>query len=125
MRTTSTTLRTAAYAFAAFVFLTGCGTLADAVNWPAVVQCGSRAADDLFPTVSRVLLDDSGPEMSQRAQSSLEDMAREHGPSVVACLVDRIVSGWAHPMAAQTPERIDNIKRARGWQRMTGTVVEP
>lgn len=103
----------------------GCGTLADAVTWPEIVQCGSTAADDLFPTVSTILLDDSGPTMSERAKSSLEDMARKHGPDIVACLVDGIVSDWTNPMAAQTPERMDNIKRARGWQAMTGTEVKP
>lgn len=101
---------------------TACDTL-PRVTWPEVVQCGSTAADDLFPAVNTILLDDSGPEMSLRAKSGLEDMARKHGPEVVSCLVDRIVSRWTNPMATQTPERTDSIKRARGWQKETGVEV--
>ncbi len=43
--------------FLLVAFAPGCDAI-PGVDWPDVVHCGSRAADDLFPTVSGVLLDD-------------------------------------------------------------------
>lgn len=120
------------YTLATLVFLATCGapllgacsTLADVV-WPQAVTCGSEVADDLFPAVSVILLQDRGSEtMSAGAASKLEDMAREHTPKVVACLVEGILKNWVHPGAAQTPDRVAAVKRARGWQADVGTVVE-
>lgn len=106
----------------AWLPLAGCDTI-PGVQWPDVVHCGSRAADDLFPEVSTILLDDVGETMSPMAKRSLEDLALDHGADVVACLVDRLVQRWSAPGAVVTPRRSEAVARALAWQHETGTVV--
>lgn len=65
------------------------------VAWPKLVQC-SPSADTLLDTVSRILLDQGQPgeTLSDQAQRELEDLARQHGPATIACLVQKVVDGF-------------------------------
>lgn len=120
------------YTLALLVFFTSCfGSLAagcdtlggPGVTWPDAVHCGSRAAGDLLPEVSTIILDDSGDTMSERAKSGLEGLALEHGAGVVACLVDKLVQRWTSPASTPSPARVAAVARAQGWQEEVGTEV--
>lgn len=60
--------------------------------WPRVVECGPTV-DQLLPTVSAIVLDQGQPgeTFTDQAQRELEELARQHGPATVACLVQRVV----------------------------------
>lgn len=107
-----------------FLILSACGSL-PGVEWPDVVQCGSREADDLLPEVSTILLDDVGTTLGPVGKHRLEQLAIDHGAGVVACLVDRLVQRWTAPGATTSPERSDAVQRAQAWQTETGTQIEP
>lgn len=123
-QTHAITTITAAIVFLVVAFTPACDTI-PGVDWPSIVHCGSRAADDLFPDVSALLLGGSGDTMSPSAKRGLDDMAIEHGAGVVACLVDRLVQRWIAPGATTSPERSAAVIRAQAWQQEVGTEVQP
>jgi hypothetical protein len=120
-----------ASALAAPALLTGCGTLADTpdgspVDWPDVVKCGP-SVPDLVGTVSRVLLGSGGPsdvQIPERAHDELEDLARQHGPATVACLVDLLVRQWTAPGASRSPDRAGAAARGTDFLDDVGTHVD-
>lgn len=77
------------------------------VNWPKVLECGTSVSN-IVGTVSRILLADGTPDMhtlTAAGESALNDLAREYGPGVVACVVKELVHDWTSPGAAQSPLR--------------------
>ncbi len=123
-RISATITAAIAATFLLVAFAPGCDAI-PGVDWPTALHCGSRAADDLFPTVSGILLDGSGDSMSERGKRGLEDLALEHGADIVACLVDRLIQRWTAPGATTSPERSEAVTRAQAWQVDVGTEVQP
>lgn len=99
------TLRTLAV-FVAMLVLAPCigcsSTNRPQVQWPAVASCLQVTPDEVFATVQAVLLSDGTEQstLSDRAVTQLEDLAVTHGPSAIACLVDRAVAALSAPTSA-------------------------
>lgn len=110
--------------------LSGCGLLnggetpnGTPVTWPDVVECGPDVPD-LVSTVSRVLLDGSGLDIDADDRGTLEDLAAEHGPKTILCLVDLLVNReWSRPGASQSPKRLQAVSRGRDFINETGARV--
>lgn len=108
-----------------------CGPLGGGpVAWPKVAQC-APGIDDLLPTVTELVMDQGQPgeQFTDRALTGLEDLAREHGPDAVACLVksvvdaflaqdtDRMAAGYKpDPASAAAAKRGEAFLAARGVQ---------
>jgi hypothetical protein len=79
-----------------FVLLMSCGgSSPPRVDWPAVAQCAAIPKDELFGSVQAVLLD-----RTTDPTAELERLAGQHGPHVIACLVDQAVQNFAAMAAA-------------------------
>lgn len=93
------------------------------INWPGLVEC-APGISDLVGVVSRILLG-AGPadqtELGTRGKRELEDLARTHGASTVACVIERVVSDWTAPGAAQEPLRLAAAARGRAFLSDVGT----
>jgi hypothetical protein len=104
------------------LLLTACGPHGP-INWPGLFQC-APGISDLVGVVSRILIAD-GPadqtDMSTRGKRELEDLARTHGPSTVACVVERVVRDWNAPGAAQEPLRLAAAARGQAFLDQVGT----
>jgi hypothetical protein len=104
---------------------TGCDpTTWKDVVWPQTVTCGTQQAGPVIDTVSTILLQDVDP------ADSLEELAREHGPELVACLVEQVVRGFmaqdADRMAAKykpDPARVAAAERGRAFLASKGVEV--
>jgi hypothetical protein len=117
------------------------------VAWPSVAACAEPARDDLMLAVRGVLVDPQDGDSSRidkRAVEQLEELARAHGPSTIACLVDAAVQGFdraapagGRPPIGMVPEypgpdtvrglTDDELAAARGrdfLQRIAGTRIE-
>lgn len=104
--------------------LYSCGPLSR-VDWPKVATCGAPAGDEIIGTVSRVLLQDGhSPSLGDAARGELEDLAREHGPKLIACLVHELVDAWTSPGAAYEPTRAAGAARGQGFLDAVGTTIE-
>jgi len=93
------------------------------INWPGLVNC-APGVSDLVGVVSRILLA-AGPadqtSIGDRAKQQLEDLAREHGANVVSCVVQRVISDWNAPGAAQEPLRMAAAARGKDFLRVVGS----
>lgn len=116
----------------ALLALCACGLLGGApgsdatLDWPDVAKCGP-SVPDLVATVSRVLLADGGPgdtQITDRARGELEGLAREHGPDMIACLVDLLVRRWTAPGASANPDRAGASARGVDFLSDVGTRVD-
>jgi hypothetical protein len=75
--------------------LTGAqGCRSEGVEWPRLARC-APAPSELVDRVAEVLQADGAGTLSDRAVSALEQLAREHGPSLVACAVTELVDEWS------------------------------
>jgi hypothetical protein len=59
--------------------------------------------------------------MSTRGKRELEDLARTHGANTVACVVQRVVSDWNAPGAAQEPLRLAAAARGQDFLHQVGS----
>jgi hypothetical protein len=109
------------------------------IDWPAVVACSDAAQADLLATVLQLLLDRATDPSAQ-----LEQLAAQHTPHVVACVVDQAVAQLtaiaaappqpqARAMSAESPGAPVKIEttgadvaatRGRDFLQRVGTRVE-
>lgn len=111
----------------AAVALIACGFLGSAgapVSWPRLVQC-APSVEDVVGAVGRILLaDDDDASISARGKRELEDLARVHGPSTIACLIERLVQDWTDPGKAQDPLLTHSAERGRAFLREVNSQPE-
>ena len=95
------------------------------VVWPTAVSCGTQSADPVIDTVSTVLLQEVDP------ADELEELAREHGPELIACVVEQVVRSFmsqdASRMAAgyrPDPTRAAASERGRAFLAAKGVEVQ-
>jgi hypothetical protein len=119
--------------------LTACASSDKSVDYPEVAKCGEPIAGDLIGIVTRVLFangatDADPPAVAEakRMSSSLGDaalneldrLAVEHGPELIACLVDDVVQGWKSTASSATPDRLRSIERGQSFLEKKGARVE-
>jgi hypothetical protein len=112
---------------------TGC-TKPPPVNWPAVAMCAEVPHGELFERVAHVVIGDSATEtvLEDRAIAELEDLARQHGPATIACVVDEVRTALRGPAPtaraarapAPSPENEAAVARCTNFLSRTGTTVE-
>lgn len=84
------------FALTCLVLLISCGgSTPPRVDWPSVVACSNPAQADLLATVQQLLLDRSTDPSAQ-----LEQLAVQHTPHLIACVIDQAVEHLAAVAAA-------------------------
>jgi hypothetical protein len=120
------------------LLLSGCAT----TSWPALVHCLPGPAD-LIEVIGRILLGDvataqdedpgegrHNATIGERAAEQLEELGRQRGPGVVACVMDELARGWLttpRTVVAGTPPwsaRYAAAERARDFLARRGTRTE-
>lgn len=102
----------------------------DKIDWPqTALDCGP-VIDDVVSTVSTILqsAEVPGDEATQTAigptaSAKLDQLAREHGASVISCLVDLLKSEWTRPGVSSSPERLASAARAQSFLDARGVHV--
>ena len=83
--------------------LTSCKTLGPVV-WPTTVKCLSAPASELVAKV-RVIVEQDGlaGAFSDDAIKGLEELARQYGPDVIACVLHELIDEYTAPTGMQAP----------------------
>lgn len=110
------------FACVVLILFASCGPRGP-INWPGMVEC-APGISDLVGVVSRILLGDGPADQTAigtRAKHELEDLARAHGADTVACVVERVVTDWNAPGAAQEPLRLAAAARGQDFLHQVGS----
>lgn len=93
--------------------LSGCKP--DSIDWPKVVSCGAPAASSLFSDVMNIVTQDGfSMVFTDASVTALEDMAKVHGPSTIACVLDELLTGKIAPRGVDDETlSIEDQRRAR------------
>lgn len=91
------------------------GCKPDSIDWPKVVSCGAPAASSLFSDVMGIVTQDGfGAAFSDASITALEDMAKVHGPSTIACVLDELLNGKIAPRGVDDETLpLEDQRRAR------------
>jgi len=104
----------------AFTFTLSACTQAGAI-WPAAAKC----LPDLEPVVADVrgvFERDDGAELSGKAVTALEELAKKYGPDAIVCAANELARGLFGAGAAPTQAKVQF--KARQFVSSTGTRVE-
>jgi hypothetical protein len=121
----------AAFAILCASLLSSCGLLGSQsdgtpVDWPqGVIECvTTEAVIGIIDLVTDVLFTrGDGAEISDKGKDELEDLAREHGPSTVACAVNEVIKSATRPGAAHNVDRMRAGLRGVDFLEDVGTAV--
>ncbi len=102
------------------------------VNWPAVAMCAEVPHGELFERGAHVVIGDSAASttLEDRAIAELEDLARQHGPATIACVVDEVRTALRGPVpraraaSSALPENRAAVQRCTSFLSRVGTTVE-
>ena len=89
------------------------------VDWPRVLECGSKVSD-IVATVTRILLADGPRGLSDMRRKELLELATKHGSEAVACTINQLVHDWTGPGAALAPETLDAAQRGQAFLESVG-----
>lgn len=103
-----------AWVVVAVLAATSCKTLGPVI-WPTTVKCLSTPASAVVAKV-RVIVEQDGlaGAFSDDAVKALEELARQYGPDVIACVLSVLIDEYTAPTGMQAPP--DRVAAARRSQ---------
>lgn len=108
---------------AVVALVVGCGGAGPQFQWPRLVECAA-GVPDAIGKVSTILIADKGDHgISEDAGRQLLDLGKQVGGDAVVCAVQRLVTDWLAPGAAQAPEQLAAAARGKAWLAQVGTEV--
>jgi ATP-dependent protease Clp ATPase subunit len=103
-----------AWVVVAVLAATSCKTLGPVI-WPTTVQCLSAPASAVVAKV-RVIVEQDGlaGAFSDDAIKALEELARQYGPEVIACVLRELINEYTAPTGfAAPPDRLAAARRSQ------------
>jgi hypothetical protein len=103
----------------ALPLFTGCASVKDVV-WPTVAKC-APAPKQIVSDVIDVLRKDPGGSLTERGMNLLEELARKHGESVIACTIADVADRMS---GSDDPDELRMRGKAKDFFETTQVVTE-